>query len=537
MARDHGDVRWHRCLRCDCWVALPRPEHGTREHPPDRSEIELPLRGKALRDRIVLRLIAVDRVLHFLVLTLLGVAVLVFASDRDSLRAAYYRVLTAIQGGVAGGPVQSSGHVGIVRELDRLFTLRTGTLHTVGIALIAYGLLEGTEAIGLWKSKRWAEYLTFVSTTVAAPVRGLRDRDPADGAEGDRVPDQCRGRRLSAAAQAPVRAAGRLRRRRGRATTGVRLGRDRTRHRRRPVVGRAGCGELVSTPARTSTSSEDAVEQELRRVGAELWQAFPSSSRHPVKALDARAMEMASSDRELRAALFRFVDVVPACRSLDDLARHLAGFLDEVPETPPPLSAAIKISHTKAGRAALGAAAAGGVRHLAHRFIVGETPNAALATLRGLWDHGVASSVDLLGEATVTEAEADRYAARCSEAIEQLAPATRPLATAGGARVRQQRAAPARERVREDLGADPVAEARRAGARPARRGRPAAPVACARHSARGRTCTSTWNHWTRARRCSSSYSSCSTRRSFATVPRPAWSCRRICATRPIRRPR
>jgi uncharacterized membrane protein (DUF2068 family) len=169
LARDQGDVRWHRCLRCDCWVALPRPERGTREHPPDRSEIELPLRGKALRDKIVLRLIAVDRVIHFLVLTLLGVAVLVFASDRDSLRAAYYRVLTAIQGGVAGGPVQSSGHVGIVRELDRLFTLRTGTLHTVGIALIAYGLLEGTEAIGLWKSKRWAEYLTFISTSVLLP--------------------------------------------------------------------------------------------------------------------------------------------------------------------------------------------------------------------------------------------------------------------------------------------------------------------------------------------------------------------------------
>ena len=43
-------------------------------------------------------------------------------------------------------------------------------------------------------------------------------------------------------------------------------------------------------------------------------------------------MDLASRDDELRAALFRFVDVVPACRSLDDLARHLAGFLDEVDE-------------------------------------------------------------------------------------------------------------------------------------------------------------------------------------------------------------
>ena len=167
------------------------------------------------------------------------------------------------------------------------------------------------------------------------------------------------------------------------------------------------------------------VESAVREIGEKLASSFPAASRQPLKALDARAMEMASSDRELRAALFRFVDVVPACRSLDDLARHLMGFLEEVPETPPPLSVAMKMSGTRAGRAALGAAAAGGVRHLAHRFIVGETPNAALGTLRKLWERGVASSVDLLGEATVTESEADRYAGRCLEAIEQLSSATR----------------------------------------------------------------------------------------------------------------
>jgi uncharacterized membrane protein (DUF2068 family) len=170
IVRDTGDIRWHRCLRCDCWVPLPRPTKTAHEHPPDRSEIVVPLRGKALRDRIVLRLIAIDRVIHFLVLSLLGIAVLVFASDRAQLEAAYYRILTAIQGGVAGGPVQNSGHVGIVRELDKLFTYRTGTLHAVGIALLAYALLEGVEAVGLWNMKRWAEYLTFVSTTVLLPL-------------------------------------------------------------------------------------------------------------------------------------------------------------------------------------------------------------------------------------------------------------------------------------------------------------------------------------------------------------------------------
>ncbi|MGI8512712.1 MAG: proline dehydrogenase family protein, partial [Solirubrobacteraceae bacterium] len=76
-------------------------------------------------------------------------------------------------------------------------------------------------------------------------------------------------------------------------------------------------------------------------------------------------------------------------------------------------------------RTALGAAVAGGVRHMAHRFIVGESPRAAVGVLSDLWAHGVASSVDLLGEATVTEAEADRYAERCAEALETMAAAAR----------------------------------------------------------------------------------------------------------------
>jgi RHH-type proline utilization regulon transcriptional repressor/proline dehydrogenase/delta 1-pyrroline-5-carboxylate dehydrogenase len=134
-------------------------------------------------------------------------------------------------------------------------------------------------------------------------------------------------------------------------------------------------------------------------------------------------MELASQDLELRAALFRFVDVTPACRNLDDLARHLAAYLDEVEEHPPPIAAAMRMSGTKPGRAALGAAAAAGVRHMAHRFIVGETPKAALKSIRQLWEHGAAVSLDLLGEATVTQPEADRYAARCMDALETLAEA------------------------------------------------------------------------------------------------------------------
>jgi proline dehydrogenase len=161
-------------------------------------------------------------------------------------------------------------------------------------------------------------------------------------------------------------------------------------------------------------------ESEILAIGRDLAAALPGSSRRPLKVLDDRAMDLASQDAELRAALFRFVDVVPACRDLDDLARHLTGFLDEVDDRPPPLQVAMRMGGSKAGRTALGAAAAAGVKHMAHRFIVGETPQDATGVLEGLWKDGVGTSVDLLGEATVTAGEADRYAARCHEALDGL---------------------------------------------------------------------------------------------------------------------
>ena len=170
IARDEGSFRWHRCLRCDSWVALPPPASPAREHPPDRDQIVVPLRGKALRDRVVLRLIAIDRAFHFVVLLALGIGVLVFAAHENSLRGLYYRILDDIQRGVAGGPVQNGGHVGILHELDKLFSLRSGALRTVGAALLGYGLLEGIEAVGLWYTKRWAEYLTFIATTLLLPL-------------------------------------------------------------------------------------------------------------------------------------------------------------------------------------------------------------------------------------------------------------------------------------------------------------------------------------------------------------------------------
>jgi proline dehydrogenase len=167
-------------------------------------------------------------------------------------------------------------------------------------------------------------------------------------------------------------------------------------------------------------STPPGLDARIFQIGQKLNDAFPKRSRNPLRALDDKAMELASRDAELRAALFRLVDVTPATRSLDDLARHLTEYLDDVDERPPSLDVAMKMAGNPAGRRALGAAAAAGVRRMGHRFIVGATPKDAIGVLRGLWNEGIASSVDLLGEATVTQAEADRYAARCADALDVL---------------------------------------------------------------------------------------------------------------------
>jgi uncharacterized membrane protein (DUF2068 family) len=168
FARDAGGLRWYRCLRCDSWLPLPPPVRSTRKYPPSRDEIVLPLRGRPLRDRYVLRLIAVDRVVHFLVLSALAAVVLLFASNRATLSQKFTKVLDDLQGGV-GGPVTTSSH-GIVHDLHTLFAFSVGSLYLIGAAIAAYAVMEGVEAIGLWLGQRWAEYLTFVATIVFIPL-------------------------------------------------------------------------------------------------------------------------------------------------------------------------------------------------------------------------------------------------------------------------------------------------------------------------------------------------------------------------------
>jgi len=154
-------------LRCDGWFFVPDTEAPAGERVPGRDEITLPLRGKPLRDRYVLRLIALDRGIHVLVLAALIAAIFIFATHRQTLQGDFTRILNNLQGGV-GGPVTQSRR-GLLGDLNKLADVSTTELYVVGILLTLYTAVLVVEAVGLWMARRWAEYLTFVETAILVP--------------------------------------------------------------------------------------------------------------------------------------------------------------------------------------------------------------------------------------------------------------------------------------------------------------------------------------------------------------------------------
>ena len=120
---------------------------------------------------------------------------------------------------------------------------------------------------------------------------------------------------------------------------------------------------------------------------------------------------------EFKVPLFRFVDALPACRTPADVMAHLDGYLD-TPASPWLVRAGLKTAEAVPGGDRVAAAAArNGVRRMARRFIAGQSAAGATEALADLWRHGYAASVDLLGEKTVTLADADRYAARVMDLV------------------------------------------------------------------------------------------------------------------------
>ncbi len=135
-------------------------------------------------------------------------------------------------------------------------------------------------------------------------------------------------------------------------------------------------------------------------------------------------MDWAMKDEHFKTQLFRFVDVLPTLNSSSEIGRHLQEYLGEEQVK---LSPALRLGLKAAGGASwlFGSGIKAQVSGMARQFMLGNEPKEITATLRKLHEQGIAFTVDVLGEAVVSEAEADQYAQRYLSLMDLLARETK----------------------------------------------------------------------------------------------------------------
>ena len=152
-----------RCLRCGDYV-LGRPRgSGPADNAPEV------MRGRALRDAVILRLLAVERIARALLILAAAYLIWRFRAHHDAVQRAFDEDLPLLR------PLADKVHYNldessIVHTLRSVVQARTSTLAAIAVALLIYGLLQVIEGFGLWLLKRWGEYFAVVATSLGLPI-------------------------------------------------------------------------------------------------------------------------------------------------------------------------------------------------------------------------------------------------------------------------------------------------------------------------------------------------------------------------------
>ena len=170
LGLDVGHMRLARCLRCDSWIAGPIPT-GTAIHHmlPPLHALPQPRRGHVLQEAITMKVIALWRGAHAVVFLLLAA---LLAIVRTNLIGWKQSAATLV--GQVGQVVDQTGRTNnsglVFRSLERLSVLNPHTVTLSLLTAIGYAAMEGSEAVGLWLEKKWAEYLTVITTALLLPL-------------------------------------------------------------------------------------------------------------------------------------------------------------------------------------------------------------------------------------------------------------------------------------------------------------------------------------------------------------------------------
>src|SRR5204863_3568911 len=164
------------------------------------------------------------------------------------------------------------------------------------------------------------------------------------------------------------------------------------------------------------------LQTEVERRGERI---FDLVDRHPEPLFSKagfyqRMMALSMRDEHFKVQLFRFVDVLASLHRGTDIVQHLDEYFADMRNGYAPLIRtgvrAAKILPWLSGQLLRW-----NVSGMARQFIAGKNPADVMKTLRKRRAQGIGFTVDLLGEAVVSEKEATEYAARCLDLLEALA--------------------------------------------------------------------------------------------------------------------
>ncbi|WP_405151553.1 DUF2127 domain-containing protein [Sphaerisporangium sp. NBC_01403] len=152
-----------RCLRCGDF-ALGAP-HGSGP----AEDAPIVLRGRALRDATILRLLAVFRWGKGLLVLAAAFGIWRFRAHQDAISRAFNEDVPLLQplADKLGWNLEESG---VVHTLRTVIGAETRTLTWIVLGLLVFGALLMTEGVGLWLLRRWGEYFAVVATSLFVPV-------------------------------------------------------------------------------------------------------------------------------------------------------------------------------------------------------------------------------------------------------------------------------------------------------------------------------------------------------------------------------
>ena len=174
----------------------------------------------------------------------------------------------------------------------------------------------------------------------------------------------------------------------------------------------------------SSTGTNGTAHDAVHAIGAELLDRAAAHERGllSTKFYADKLVDFAMRDEQFKTQLFRLVDVFPALRTSAAVYDHIDEYLN-APGVKPPPGFGIGLRMGALAKGAVTATMSAQITSMAKQFIAGVDAAAALPSLRQQWDRHVGFSVDLLGEACLTAAEADAYTQRYLDLLGTIAPA------------------------------------------------------------------------------------------------------------------